>query len=266
MHLQHLHLPGLTPYPRASAIQSHLMTQHLTHKALPPALRAQHPPPPPLLLTFQTPPTYTCGRRETGTLTPAQRSHLRAGGHAAFYESPRGGQTTFHGPGQLTGFLILDLVAHDLTARTHIQLLEQAVIDTCAVYGVDGFRTGYPGVWTSEEEKIASVGVHLRRHVAGFGVGVNVGTGLGWFDRIVACGLVGKRATSLKVKGVEPLGGVGEVAGVLAGRMAGLLAGVEAVEEVKVAEVEGLQEVVDPGGVVGSEVGGSRAEGVSGKG
>lgn len=102
-------------------------------------------------------------------------------------------------------------------------------------------------MWTSEEEKIASVGVHLRRHVAGFGVGLNVSTQLEWFDRIVACGLVGKRATSLRRRGVEPLGRMSEVAGVLAGKVAGLLGGVEGVKEVEVEEVEGLQEVVDLG-------------------
>ncbi|KAI4120343.1 MAG: hypothetical protein LQ347_007115, partial [Umbilicaria vellea] len=142
-------------------------------KTFNPALQAQTPPPPPLLLTFETPPTYTCGRRETGKLTNDQISHLCDGGRAEFFESPRGGQTTFHGPGQLTAFLILDLLAHDLSPRAHIRLLEQAVLDTCAGYGVFGQRTENPGVWTIREEKIASVGVHLRRHVTAFGIGLN---------------------------------------------------------------------------------------------
>lgn len=247
MHLQHLHLPGLTSYLRASSIQSHAVTTHLTHKTLSPALRAKTSPPEPLLLTFQTPPTYTCGRREIGTLTPEQISYLRASGRAEFHEALRGGQTTFHGPGQLTAYLILDLLTHKLTPRIHIQLLEDSLIETCAAYGIKGFTTENPGVWVTEEDKIASVGVHLRRNVASHGVGLNIATDLAWFDRIVACGLVGKRATSFEKMGVKPEGGVEEVGRVLAGIVARHLTGVEGTKAVRLQDVMGQQMVETTG-------------------
>ncbi|KAI4282511.1 MAG: hypothetical protein L6R38_002855, partial [Xanthoria sp. 2 TBL-2021] len=133
-------------------------------------------------------------------LTPSQITHLRAAGKAEFHESLRGGQTTFHGPGQLTAFLILNLKTHGFTSRSYVQFLETSVIAVLAHYGIVGMRTENPGVWTVRDEgrKIASVGVHLRRYVTGFGVGLNVGTELGWFERIVMCGLPGKRATSFE--------------------------------------------------------------------
>ncbi|CAF9933230.1 hypothetical protein IMSHALPRED_009105 [Imshaugia aleurites] len=197
MRLRHLHLPGLTPYLRASAIQDHLVRLHLDHKAS----QSTAPAPGPVLLTFQTPPTYTCGRREVGALSPEQIAHLRADGKAHFYEALRGGQTTFHGPGQVTAYLILSLQEHSLNARTHVRLLEDSVISTCEGYWLEAYTTENPGVWTGpcqDERKLASVGVHLRRHIASHGVGLNVTVKLWWFDRIVACGLPEKKATSIK--------------------------------------------------------------------
>ena len=197
MRLRHLHLPGLTPYRRASALQEYLVRLHLDHKASP--LTA--PAPGPVLLTFQTPPTYTCGRREIGALSSEQKAHLRADGKAEFHEALRGGQTTFHGPGQVTAYLILSLQEHDLNTRTHVRLLEDSVIGTCANYWLEARTTEDPGVWIGsslDERKLASVGVHLRRHIASHGVGLNVTVKLWWFDRIVACGLPERKATSIQ--------------------------------------------------------------------
>lgn len=119
-----------------------------------------------------------------------------------------------------------------------MQFLEDSVIDTVGRYGVRGFVTENPGVWVSEERKIASVGVHMRRGVSSHGVGLNVSTELGWFERIVACGLVGKRATSLRAEGVHV--GVQDVAGVLAEVMAHGLEGVVGVRGMDVGKVEGM--------------------------
>lgn len=197
MRLRHLHLPGLTPYTRASALQEHLVRLQLDHKAS----QSTDPTPGPVLITFQTPPTYTCGRREVGTLSHEQIAHLRAGGKAEFYEALRGGQTTFHGPGQVTAYLILSLREHNLNARTHVRLFEDSVIGTCEDFGLKAQTTENPGVWigsSPEERKLASVGVHLRRHIASHGIGLNVNVELWWFDRIVACGLPEKKATSIQ--------------------------------------------------------------------
>lgn len=195
--LRHLHLPGLTNYLRVAAIQDRLVREYLDHKAAPKAIRDPFP----TLLTFQTPPTYTCGRREVGKLSDAQIAHLKAGGKAEFYEALRGGQTTFHGPGQLTAYLIVSLKEHELDTRSHITLLENSVMATCGHLELTTHTTKNPGVWIGtppDDRKICSVGVHLRRNIASHGIGLNVSVDLSWFDRIVACGLVGKQATSIE--------------------------------------------------------------------
>lgn len=195
--LRHLHLPGLTPYLRVSAIQDRFVRLHLDHKAT----QLSTPSPGPLLITFQTPPTYTCGRREIGTLSASQIDYLRAGGSAEFHEALRGGQTTYHGPGQLTAYLILSLQEYGFNTRSHIRLLEDSVVGTCQQFGLSTHITENPGVWTGPQpdaRKLASVGVHLRRHIASHGIGLNVHADLSWFDRIVACGLVGRKATNLR--------------------------------------------------------------------
>lgn len=236
MYLHHLHLPGLIPYLRASAIQSHPVRVFLDHKALPDPVRRKTPPPSPTLLTFQTPPTYTCGRREISKLSSTQIAYLRNEGKAEFHEALRGGQTTFHGPGQLIAYLICNLEARPSSSSNHVQLLETSVIDTCSIYGIKGYTTENPGVWTSPEKKIASVGVHLRRFVTSHGIGLNVATDLSWFDRIVACGLVGKKATSFENEGVL-VKDMGEVANVFASCVATSFPGSVEVKTVTEKEV-----------------------------
>jgi lipoate-protein ligase B len=123
---------------------------------------------------------------------------------AEVHETLRGGQITFHGPGQLVIYPILDLKAvhssvwpKGLTARCYVNLLEETTIRTLSQVGIASQRTDNPGVWIDEDTKIAALGVHLRRNVTSYGVGLNVNTDLRWFDRIVACGLEGKRTTSM---------------------------------------------------------------------
>jgi lipoate-protein ligase B len=195
--LRHLHLPGLTHYLHVAALQDRLVRVYLDHKAAPNDIPTPHP----TLLTFQTPPTYTCGRREVGRLSKTQIYHLKAGGKAEFYEALRGGQTTWHGPGQLTAYLIVSLKEHELNIRSHVALLENSVMATCMHFKLMTHTTTNPGVWVGappDDRKICSVGVHLRRNIASHGIGLNVYVDLSWFDRIVACGLVGKQATSIE--------------------------------------------------------------------
>jgi lipoate-protein ligase B len=79
-----------------------------------------------------------------------------------------------------------------------VHLLESTTISTLAKWDIKGVRTENPGVWAEDEEKkIAALGVHLRRNISSYGVGLNVNTDLRWFDRIVACGLVGKSVTTM---------------------------------------------------------------------
>jgi len=226
MRLAHLRLPHTVHYTHASNLQDQLVQRLLASKHQIP----HTPPPDPTIITAQFHPVYTCGRREIGTVSPSQITYLRDSGRAEFAEARRGGQTTFHGPGQLVAYPIIDLKRHGVSPRCYVRLLEEAVMGTCARYGIRGFTTGNPGVWTSERRKIAAVGVHLRRNVTSHGVGVNVGTELWWFGRIVACGLEGMEATSFEREGVSGVS-VGEVAGVFTEEFAGRL-GVEGVYEV----------------------------------
>lgn len=228
MILRHCHLPGLTHYNQASKAQDKLVRHFLAHKASPKDVPAPYP----TILTAQFNPVYTCGRREVGTVTPEQRDYLTEQtplGRAEFYEALRGGQTTFHGPGQLVAYPIIDLKRHGLSARCYVHALESAVIRTCDNYGIKTTRTENPGVWTADgDKKVCALGVHLRRNVTSHGIGLNVSTELAWFRRIVACGLEGKGTTSLREQDVPDVG-VEEVREVFVRSLAEELEGVEAI-------------------------------------
>ena len=210
MKIQHLHLPGLTPYLHAAHIQDRLVRAILDSKAsatISSTSSIPKPSPLPTILTFTPPPTYTCGRREISHLSSSQITHLRTEGRAEFHEALRGGQTTYHGPGQVVGYPIIDLKAHKLSARCYVHLLEESVVGLCERFGIEGIRTQDPGVWTKRSngnEKIGALGVHLRRNVTAHGVGFNIGEQvMWWFGRIVACGLEGKGATCLEREGIN---------------------------------------------------------------
>jgi lipoate-protein ligase B len=105
----------------------------------------------------------------------------------------------------MVAYTILDLKRLGLTPRCHIRVLENSVIDLLDSYGVKGFTTEDPGVWVGDgPKKITAVGVHLRRNISSFGIGLNVTDEPMWFFRqIVACGLEGKEVTSLQGVGVQ---------------------------------------------------------------
>ncbi|KAF2275947.1 lipoyltransferase [Westerdykella ornata] len=241
--LTHLHFRTPIPYNTASRLQEHLVSRFLAHKRSPTAI----PAPPPSIITAEFHPVYTSGRRDVGAVSATQQAYLRASGRASFVEALRGGQTTFHGPGQLVAYPILDLRAHKLTPRSYVCLLEKALIATCKRYGIEAMTTENTGVWTTPDDKIAAVGVHMRRNVTSHGVGLNVSTDLWWFERIVACGLEGKRTTSFEREGVKGVG-VDEVGRVFVEEVVGRLEGVEGwvrrdaeevMEELGIGEGEG---------------------------
>jgi lipoate-protein ligase B len=111
------------------------------------------------------------------------------------------------------------------------------LIATCAKYGIKAMTTEHTGVWTSPDDKIAAIGVHMRRNITSHGVGLNVNTDLWWFDRIVACGLEGKRTTSFEREGVQGKS-VERVGDDFVEEIGGRLMGVEGVERVSEEEVE----------------------------
>ncbi|KAK9860498.1 Biotin/lipoate A/B protein ligase [Penicillium brevicompactum] len=231
MRLAHLHLPHQTPFARVSDIQQALTSRLLTHKKLaspgsissqcsnPSSISKTPPPPPdPTIITFTPNPVYTTGRRDlppsntppsaTTLSLPPPLEPIRSlftGHKAEYHPTLRGGQTTYHGPGQMVAYTILDLKRLGLTPRCHIRVLENSVIDLLASYRVKGFTTEDPGVWTGAgPKKITAVGVHLRRNISSFGIGLNVTDEPMWFfKQIVACGLEGKEATSLQGEGVS---------------------------------------------------------------
>jgi lipoyl(octanoyl) transferase len=174
---------------------------------------------PDVLLLCEHPHVITLGRN-------GKREHLRAGERllsqmrVEFQPSDRGGDITYHGPGQIVGYPILDLAEHRRDVRWYVAQLEEVMIRATAEYGIQGKRVkDRHGVWIDTpvgEEKMAALGVHLSRWVSSHGFAYNVSTDLRYFDLIVPCGIADKRATSLeKVLGrAVP---VGEVRARLAG-------------------------------------------------
>lgn len=126
---------------------------------------------------------------------------LRARG-VAFYETDRGGDITYHGPGQIVGYPILDLREWKRDVVAYVRGLEQVLIDALAEFGISGGRVqGATGVWV-EDRKIAAIGVHLSRWVTSHGFALNVDTDLSYFRLIVPCGLT-KPVTSMHAEGVR---------------------------------------------------------------
>ena len=122
---------------------------------------------------------------------------------AVFYKINRGGDITYHGPGQLVVYPILDLEQFFTDIHKYMRLLEEAVIRTIAVYGIKGERIdGLTGVWidggTKHERKICALGVKASRWVTMHGIGFNVNTNLDYFRNIVPCGIEDKAVTSMQ--------------------------------------------------------------------
>ncbi len=153
------------------------------------------------LLLLEHPPVITLGRNAGAGNVVAPRALLSAQGIELF-ETDRGGDVTFHGPGQLVGYPIFNLRAFDprIGAVDFVRKMEEALIRTCGDLGVVTSRIpGLTGVWTESEvpAKIAAIGVHISRAVTSHGFALNVRTNLDYFNLIVPCGLAGKPVTSL---------------------------------------------------------------------
>ncbi|KAJ1663343.1 hypothetical protein IW140_001890 [Coemansia sp. RSA 1813] len=152
-----------------------------------------------VVFLLQHAPVYTNGRRNHGKMTDAEIERLLCGGQAEYVETNRGGEITFHGPGQLVVYPVMHLRDHYLATRCFVEGLENTVIETCARYAVGAHRLpGFPGVWTSDTQKVAALGTRCQRYVTSHGVALNCSTDLQWFGRIIPCGLDGKTATSLE--------------------------------------------------------------------
>jgi lipoate-protein ligase B len=152
---------------------------------------------PEALILIQHAPVYTFGRRVRPEHLLASLDALEARG-ATVIESDRGGDITFHGPGQLVAYPILDLKRRGLGPREYVRGLEETIILTLQHLGIDGKRwAGRPGVWVGGS-KIAALGVRVSGGVTTHGLALNVETDLSWFEAIVPCGIPGTGVTSIE--------------------------------------------------------------------
>lgn len=154
------------------------------------------------LLLVEHPPVYTLGKSGKNENLLVSEQYLASLG-AAFFHIDRGGDITFHGPGQLVGYPILDLEMIGIGLRDYIHSLEEAAIRTVGHYGIEAGRSeGASGVWldagTTKMRKICAIGVRSSRFVTMHGFGLNVNTDLGWFEKINPCGFRDRGVTSIQ--------------------------------------------------------------------
>jgi lipoyl(octanoyl) transferase len=158
-----------------------------------------------VLLLLEHTPVITLGRnaKQKNIIASAE---MLAGRGVEVCECDRGGDVTFHGPGQLVGYPIFDLRGlpsnepgrKSLGAIEYVRRLEEVLIRTCAGLGIPTARiNGLTGVWTQSEAKLAAIGVHISRGVTSHGFALNVNTDLDYFNLIIPCGIASKPVTSI---------------------------------------------------------------------
>jgi lipoyl(octanoyl) transferase len=151
---------------------------------------------PDTLLLLEHPHVYTLGRNARRQHLLVSSDRLAALG-AQVFETDRGGDITYHGPGQLVGYPIFDLTGHRRDISWYMRSLEEVFIQVAAEFGIEAGRIpGVPGVWVGND-KLVAMGIHISRWVTSHGFAFNVNTDLGYFNSIVPCGLKDKGVTSL---------------------------------------------------------------------
>jgi len=183
--------PGLVPYEEALASMEERVAAIAEGRA------------PEAIWLLEHPPLYTAG-------TSARIEDLTDPDRFPVFEARRGGQYTYHGPGQRVIYVMLDVGARGRDVRCFVQQLEHWVIATLAEFNLKGeIRDGRVGVWvarpdkpplpdgTPREDKIAAIGIRLRKWISFHGISINVEPDLGHFDGIVPCGITGHGVTSL---------------------------------------------------------------------
>jgi lipoyl(octanoyl) transferase len=179
---------GVIPYAEALALQRLLVEERRANRV------------PDLLLLLQHPPVITLGVKDDGGRSNivADASRLSALG-VEISETGRGGDVTYHGPGQLIGYPIFDLRPDRCDVHRYVRDLEEVMIRVCADYEVTAGRIqGLSGVWVAND-KIGAIGVRVSRWITSHGFAFNVSTDLTYFDLIVPCGIANRGVTSLQV-------------------------------------------------------------------
>ena len=148
------------------------------------------------LILLEHPPTITTGRKGNTEHLLVREEYLKKHG-ISFVHSSRGGDITFHGPGQIVGYPILNLKNHGMDIRRHLRMIEEMIIRTLRDFDIEGRRIdGVTGVWV-KRSKVASIGIAIRKWVTYHGFALNVSTELDYFDLILSCGITDVRITSI---------------------------------------------------------------------
>ncbi len=176
---------GNMEYNRAWRLQRRIAAERLEGRRPDTFLIAEHPP------------VYTFGLRSADTDFLLAPSYLRLLG-APVYQVDRGGGVTFHGPGQLVGYPIVDLREWDKDLHGYVRALEELLIRVLSEYGIASARVGgLTGVWVGND-KIAAIGAKVSRWVTTHGFALNVNVNLEWFGHIIACGIQDRGVTSME--------------------------------------------------------------------
>lgn len=185
---------GRMPYGEALTLQRELARRRISREI-----------PHDMLLLVEHPPVITLGRGFHVENLPTPREFLEAKGVEVF-DVERGGDVTYHGPGQLVGYPIFDLGEHRQDLHWFLREIEGSLIDALDAFGIAGDRNpGYTGVWTGGR-KIASIGIHVKQWVTWHGFALNVTTDLSYFDLIVPCGIPNVVMTSIQREIAERAG------------------------------------------------------------
>lgn len=184
---------GLVPYADGLELQRHLVEERKADRI------------PDTLLLLQHPHVLTVGVKKDG------RAHILASPDrlsslgVEVFETGRGGDVTYHGPGQLVGYPILNLDPDRRDVHQYVRDLEEVMIRVCADYGLDAGRVkGFSGAWIGDE-KIGAIGVRISRWITSHGFAFNVATDIEFFNLIVPCGIADRGVTSLQAQlGHEP--------------------------------------------------------------
>jgi lipoyl(octanoyl) transferase len=176
---------GRVPYAEGLSLQAHLVAERQAGRI------------PDTLLLLEHDPVFTLGRNARAENVLLPEDALRAQGFEVF-ETGRGGDVTYHGPGQAVGYPILDLSPDRCDVHRYVRDLEEVMIRTCADYGIQATRVaGMSGTWVGDE-KIGAIGVRIARWVTSHGFALNVSNDLAPFGMIVPCGIRGRGVTSLQ--------------------------------------------------------------------
>lgn len=183
----HVRRLGLVPYAEALELQKRLVDLRKAEEI------------PDQLLLLEHPPVITLGVKARNDRSHVLVSPAALGEQGVeLFETGRGGDVTYHGPGQLVGYPILDLRPDRCDVHRYVRDIEEALIRVAGAFGIAAGRTaGLTGAWVGDD-KLAAIGVRISRWVTSHGFALNVGTNLSHFDLIVPCGITGKGVTSME--------------------------------------------------------------------